>query len=228
VSLSFDLIELAARGEIHVSWAQALAPVQEELNDLATFLETEQRAGIAVLPATVNILRVFRMPVEDVRVLIVGQDPYPTAGHAIGRSFAVAAHVRPFPRSLTNIFAELVSDTGTTPPPDGDLERWSDQGVMLLNRVLSVREGEAGSHRGRGWEVITDQAIRILEARNLPLVAILWGAHAATLRPLLGSTPIIGSAHPSPLSARRGFFTSRPFTRTNAFLVQQGAIPIIW
>jgi uracil-DNA glycosylase len=174
------------------------------------------------------VLRAFTYPLDDVRVLIVGQDPYPTPGHAIGLSFAVDPHVRPVPRSLQNIYKELHDDLGLPIPPNGDLTPWASHGVMLLNRVLTVRAGVAGSHRGVGWEAVTETAIRALVARGKPLVAILWGRDAGTLRPLLGSTPIISSAHPSPLSASGGFFGSRPFSRANELLIGLGAEPIDW
>jgi len=174
------------------------------------------------------VLRAFRRPPGDVRVLITGQDPYPTPRHAVGLSFSTARDVRPLPRSLANIYAERQSDLGIPPAVHGDLSAWSDQGVLLLNRVLTVAPGNAGSHRGRGWEEVTALAIRTLVARPDPLVAVLWGKDADGLRPLLGETPVIASAHPSPLSARRGFFGSRPFSRTDAQLVQQGAGPIDW
>jgi uracil-DNA glycosylase len=167
-------------------------------------------------------------------VLIVGQDPYPTPGHAIGLSFAVDGATRPVPRSLANIYKELDADLGLPPRIHGDLSGWADQGVLLLNRVLSVRAGEAGSHRNKGWEDITAAAIGALANRStasgarMPLVAILWGKDAETVRPLLGSTPVIASAHPSPLSAARGFFGSRPFSRANKLLQEQGDGTVDW
>ncbi|HEX7834282.1 MAG TPA: uracil-DNA glycosylase, partial [Pseudolysinimonas sp.] len=170
----------------------------------------------------------FTAPLDDVRVLIVGQDPYPTPGHPIGLSFAVDPGVRPVPRSLQNIYAELRDDLGIPTPAHGDLTPWSRQGVLLLNRVLTVRAGVSGSHRGKGWEEVTEHAIRALVARGGPLVAILWGRDAGTLRPLLGDTPVIASAHPSPLSASSGFFGSKPFSRANQLLVAAGAEPIDW
>ena len=191
-------------------------------------LRGESAAERAWLPAPDAVLRAFRAPLSDVRVLIVGQDPYPTPGHPIGLSFAVDRHVRPLPRSLGNIYAELRDDLGVTTPAHGDLTPWAEHGVMLLNRVLTVGAGDAGSHRRRGWEAVTDHAIRSLVARDAPLVAILWGKDAQTLRPLLGDRPIIESAHPSPLSARRGFFGSRPFSRANELLRAQGAADIDW
>ncbi|MGH3665925.1 MAG: uracil-DNA glycosylase, partial [Egibacteraceae bacterium] len=166
-------------------------------------------------------------PFADVRVLLVGQDPYPTPGHPIGLCFSVAADVRPLPASLANIFREYGDDLGHPSPSNGDLTPWTRQGVMLLNRVLTVRAGTPGSHRGKGWEAFTETAIRALLTRHRPLVAILWGGDARKLKPLLGSTPVVESAHPSPLSCR-GFFGSRPFSRANALLASQGAEPVDW
>ena len=195
---------------------------------LGDFLRAETAAGRRYLPAGENVLRAFVAPLADVRVLIVGQDPYPTPGHPIGLSFAVDPGVRPVPRSLQNIYAELRDDLGIPTPAHGDLTAWSRQGVLLLNRVLTVQAGVSGSHRGKGWEEVTELAIRALVARGTPLVAILWGRDAGTLRPLLGDTPVIASAHPSPLSASSGFFGSRPFSRANELLVAAGAEPIDW
>ncbi len=160
-------------------------------------------------------------------MLVVGQDPYPTPGHPMGLSFSVQPHVRPVPRSLQNIFAELADDVGAPTPANGDLSAWSDQGVMLLNRVLTVRPGEPGSHRGQGWEAVTEAAIRALVARDAPLVAIL-GPRRRDPAPDARRHPVVASAHPSPLSARRGFFGSRPFSRVNELLVAQGADPVDW
>ncbi|HEY5320276.1 MAG TPA: uracil-DNA glycosylase [Galbitalea sp.] len=209
-------------------WAAALAPAATEVAKMGDFLRAENAAGRHYLPAGANVLRAFTYPLADVRVLIVGQDPYPTPGHAIGLSFAVDPAVRPVPRSLQNIYQELRDDLGLPVPAHGDLTAWARHGVLLLNRVLTVRPGASGSHRGLGWEAITELAIRALVERDGPLVAILWGRDAGTLRPLLGSTPIIASAHPSPLSARNGFFGSKPFSRANDLLAEQGAAPIDW
>lgn len=222
------LAELAASGRIDPGWADALAPVQPVITELGERLRAEQAAGRGYLPAGNHVLRAFQRPLADVRVLITGQDPYPTPGHPIGLSFAVDHHVRPLPRSLANIYRERESDLGIPPAPHGDLTAWSDQGVLLLNRVLTVRPGTPASHRGWGWEQVTELAIRTLVARDQPLVAILWGRDAANLRPMLADTPVIASAHPSPLSASRGFFGSRPFSRANALLEQSGAAPIDW
>jgi uracil-DNA glycosylase len=213
---------------VEAGWAEALAPVSGQIAAMGDFLRTEVAAGHRYLPAGDNILRAFRQPFADVRVLIVGQDPYPTPGHPVGLSFSVAPDVRPIPRSLQNIYRELGTDLGLATPPNGDLTPWTEHGVLLLNRVLTLAPGESGSHRGKGWEVVTDQAIRALVARGTPLVAILWGRDAQTLAPVLGAVPRIESAHPSPMSADRGFFGSRPFSRANALLVEQGAAPVNW
>ncbi|GAA0996400.1 uracil-DNA glycosylase [Subtercola frigoramans] len=199
-----------------------------QIRQLGDFLRAEVASGRGYLPAGDDVFRAFRFPFDEVRVLVVGQDPYPTPGHPIGLSFAVDQRVRPLPRSLQNIFRELGDDLGEPSAVHGDLTAWSRHGVMLLNRVLTVQPGQAASHRGKGWEAVTDQAIRALVARQTPLVVILWGKDAATLRPLLGEVPVIESAHPSPLSAYRGFFGSRPFSRANALLLEQGAAPIDW
>ncbi len=209
-------------------WAEALAPVAANIEAMGQFLRAEIAAGESYLPSGDNVLRAFAEPMADVKVLITGQDPYPTPGHPVGLSFSVAADVRPLPRSLNNIFTELQADLGIPPSPTGDLSPWAKQGVLLLNRVLTVRPGAPASHRGKGWEAITEQAIRALVARDRPLVAILWGRDAQSLKPMLGTTPTIESAHPSPLSASRGFFGSRPFSRANELLVAQGAQPVQW
>jgi len=209
-------------------WAHALAPVEHRIASAGDFLRAEVAAGRPYLPSGERILRAFGEPLADVRVLVVGQDPYPTPGHAVGLSFSVEPHVRPLPKSLVNIFRELVDDVGVEPPVSGDLTPWSKQGVLLLNRVLSVRAGSAGSHRGRGWEEVTERAIHALVERGGPLVAILWGRDAQTLKPMLRGVPCVESAHPSPLSAHRGFFGSKPFSRVNALLADQGAAPVDW
>ena len=208
-------------------WAKALEPVSDRIAELGDFLRAEVSAGRGYLPAGPNVLRAFKQPLDDVRVLIVGQDPYPTPGHPVGLSFSVAPGVAP-PRSLNNIFRELHDDLGIARPSSGDLTPWTERGVLLLNRVLTVAPGASGSHRGKGWEDVTDQAIRALVDRDEPLVAILWGRDAQNLRPLLADVPRIESAHPSPMSADRGFFGSRPFSRVNAELEDLGAAPINW
>ncbi|MCA0379076.1 MAG: uracil-DNA glycosylase [Actinobacteria bacterium] len=223
-----NLQQLAGAGHIAPDWADALAPVEGQLAELGRFLNEERARGQQVLPAGSRILAAFQRPLADVRVLIVGQDPYPTPGHPIGLSFATAPDVRPIPRSLQNMYRELNDDLGIEPAPHGDLSAWADHGVMLLNRVLTVRAGAPASHRGKGWEAITECAIRALVARGGPLVAILWGNDARQLAAMLGDVPRIESVHPSPLSASRGFFGSRPFSRANAALETQGAEPVDW
>jgi len=213
---------------VEAGWAKALAPVAPQITAMGEFLRAELAAGRRYLPAGEHVLRAFTQPFADVRVLIVGQDPYPTQGHPIGLSFAVERHVRPVPRSLQNIYRELRSDLGINPPEHGDLTSWTEHGVLLLNRCLTVAPGASAAHRGKGWEAVTDQAIRALVERGTPLVAILWGRDAQTLQPLLDDTPVIKSAHPSPMSASNGFFGSRPFSRANALLVEQGAEPVDW
>jgi uracil-DNA glycosylase len=213
---------------VEPGWAAALSPVAGQISAMGEFLRAEIAAGRTYLPAGPNVLRAFGQPFADVRVLIVGQDPYPTPGHPIGLSFAVERDVRPIPRSLQNIYRELRSDLGVATPDHGDLTAWAAHGVLLLNRVLTVRPGASAAHRGKGWEAVTEQAIRALVARDAPLVAILWGRDAQTLKPMLGSTPYIESAHPSPMSADRGFFGSRPFSRANALLVERGGEPVDW
>lgn len=216
------------RSQVAADWADALEPVAADIAAAGEFLRSEIAAGHSYLPAGQNILRAFRDPLANVRVLVSGQDPYPTPGHPMGLSFSVEPDVRPLPASLNNIFRELQDDLGVPPSEHGDLSAWASQGVLLLNRVLTVRAGASASHRGKGWERVTEQAIRALVARGGPLVAVLWGRDAQTLKPMLGSTPVIESAHPSPLSASRGFFGSRPFSRVNALLQEQGAEPINW
>jgi uracil-DNA glycosylase len=226
--MAMTLPELAETGLLDPGWATALAPVAPDIAALGDRLRAESAAGRRYLPAGERVLRAFQRPLDGVKVLIVGQDPYPTPGHPIGLSFAVDRGVRPLPRSLMNIYLELHSDLGIPPAAHGDLSGWSDQGVMLLNRVLTVAPGAPASHRGWGWEKVTEHAIRTLVGRDRPLVAILWGRDAASLRPMLGATPVIESPHPSPLSASRGFFGSRPFSRVNRLLEEQGAPPVDW
>lgn len=247
------LRELVENGLIAADWAEALLPAMGQLGELEQFLAEERSATQAIvpragqenelpgfsdrdegqresriLPSNDLVLAAFQRPLADVRVLIVGQDPYPTPGHPIGLAFATSPKVRPLPRSLVNIYRELRDDLGIEPAPHGDLTAWADRGVLLLNRVLTVRAGAAGSHRGKGWEAVTERAIRALVARGGPLVAILWGKDARKLSPMLCDIPRIESAHPSPLSASRGFFGSKPFSRANAALQAQGATPIDW
>jgi uracil-DNA glycosylase len=213
---------------VEPGWAEALTPVAGRIAAMGDFLRAEIAAGHTYLPAGKHVLRAFQQPFDEVRVLIVGQDPYPTPGMAIGLSFAVAPDVRRLPGSLENIFRELQADLGVPRPSNGDLTPWTQQGVLLLNRALTTAPGKPGAHRGKGWEEVTEQAIRALVARGKPLVSVLWGRDARNLRPLLDDLPAIESAHPSPMSADRGFFGSRPFSRTNEFLVRDGEQPVDW
>lgn len=213
---------------VEAGWAEALAPVADKIAAMGDFLRAEVAAGRRYLPAGENVLRAFRQPFHEVRVLIVGQDPYPTPGHPVGLSFSVAPDVRPLPKSLINIFQEYATDLGHPAPSNGDLSPWTERGVLLLNRALTVAPGRPNSHQGKGWEDVTEQAIRALSQRGGPLVAILWGRNARNLRPLLEPVPCIESAHPSPMSAASGFFGSRPFSRANAALEKQGAEPVDW
>ena len=222
------LAGLVEKGLVAPDWAEALAPVDERIAAMGRFLREEVAAGHAYQPSGDRVFRAFERPLADVRVLVVGQDPYPNPSHPVGLSFAVAPEVRPLPPSLVNIYKELEADLGHAPVAHGDLTAWADQGVMLLNRVLTVRPGDSNSHRGRGWEEVTSCAISALAARGGPCVAILWGSAAQTLKPLLGPVPWVESAHPSPLSAHRGFLGSAPFSRVDRMLQEQGGEPVDW
>jgi uracil-DNA glycosylase len=213
---------------VEAGWATALGPVADRISGMGDYLRAEIGAGRRYLPAGENVLRAFQQPFQDVRVLIVGQDPYPTPGHPIGLCFAVAPDVRPLPKSLVNIYKEYADDLGHPLPSNGDLTPWTEQGVLLLNRALTVRPGAPNSHQGKGWEEVTEQAIKALAARGGPLVPILWGSNARKLKPLLNGVQCIESVHPSPLSAHNGFFGSKPFSRANALLAEQGAQPVDW
>lgn len=213
---------------VEAGWADALAPVADQIARMGAFLREQIAAGKRYLPAGDRVLRAFQQPFADVRVLIVGQDPYPTPGHPVGLSFSVEPSVRRLPGSLVNIFREYSADLGYPPPSNGDLTPWAEHGVLLLNRVLTVEPGKPGSHRGMGWEEVTEQAIRALVKRDQPLAAILWGRDARNTAPMLGSVPRIESAHPSPMSAHNGFFGTRPFSRANQLLQRQGGDPVDW
>ena len=224
-----DLVEpVPGLGPVHRSWLPVLGPQQGRLEDIAARLGAEEAAGVACLPARPSVLRALGQPLPEVRVLLLGQDPYPTPGHAVGLSFSVGPDVRPLPRSLRNVLLEREADLGLPVPASGDLSAWAARGVLLLNRVLTVRPGEAGSHRGLGWEQVTEAVVRALVGRGTPLVAVLWGREARGLAPLLGGVATVESAHPSPLSASRGFVGSRPFSRVDEALVAQGADPVGW
>ena len=222
------LAGLVAKGLVAEDWAEALAPVDGRIAAMGEFLRRELRDGHTYLPHGDQVLRAFSRPLADVKVLVVGQDPYPTPGHPVGLSFSVAPDVRPLPKSLVNIYRELVDDVGCAPPSTGDLTPWFERGVMLLNRALTVRPGAPASHRGRGWEAVTEHAIGVLARRGGPMAAVLWGRDAQGLQPMLGAVPWVASVHPSPLSASRGFFGSRPFSRVNSLLEKQGGAPVDW
>jgi uracil-DNA glycosylase len=228
VSDHSPLAGLVDKGLVAPDWADALAPVDERIGRMGEFLRSEVAAGRSYLPAGDQILRAFQRPLADVKVLVVGQDPYPTPGHPVGLSFSVAPDVRPVPRSLVNIYLELVDDLGVPKPTNGDLSAWADAGVLLLNRALTVAPGQPASHRGKGWEAVTERAISALATRGGPLAAILWGRDAQSLKPMLGGVPWVESVHPSPLSAHRGFFGSKPFSRVNRMLEEQGGRPVDW
>ena len=213
---------------VEAGWADALAPVEDQIARVGVFLREQIAAGKRYLPAGDQVLRAFKQPFADVRVLIVGQDPYPTPGHPVGLSFSVDPGVKRLPGSLVNIFREYSEDLGLPRPSNGDLTPWTERGVLLLNRVLTVEPGKPGSHRGKGWEEVTEQAIRALAERDAPLAAILWGRDARNLAPLLGPQRCVESAHPSPMSAHNGFFGTRPFSRANELLKQQGGDPVDW
>lgn len=219
---------MALDDQVGPGWAAALEPVADDIAAMGDFLRAEQAAGRRFLPRGEDVFASLRMPFDDVRVLVVGQDPYPTPGHPIGLAFAVAPDVRPLPKSLRNIFTELVDDLDVPMPSSGDLTPWVDQGVLLLNRSLTVRPHAPASHRDAGWASVTDHVVDALVARGRPLVAILWGRQAQSVQPRLDGSPAITSPHPSPLSAHRGFFGSRPFSRANALLAEQGAAPVDW
>lgn len=212
---------------VEPGWAKALEPVSDRIHEMGAFLRREIDEGRTYLPAGENILRAFQQPFDDIRVLIVGQDPYPTPGHAVGLSFSVAPDVK-LPGSLRNIFREYRDDLGHPEPTNGDLTPWNERGIMLLNRVLTVTPNKSGSHRDKGWEAVTDQAIRALADRDTPLVAILWGRAARSLRPLMPGVPCVESPHPSPMVTTKGFYGSRPFSRANAMLQERGGQPVDW
>jgi uracil-DNA glycosylase len=212
--------------QMHPSWQTALADARPLLAAIEAKLDAHPGEFV---PAKGHVMRAFEQPLDDVRVLIVGQDPYPTAGHAIGLSFAVNTDVKPLPRSLKNILIELKDDLGKSVTSDGDLSRWSKQGVLLLNRHLTTDLAEAGAHTDIGWAAFTDKVITVLNRKlGRKLVAILWGAQAQQLSGALCDCLVLSSAHPSPLSARRGFFGSKPFSKTNEALIQVGEQPIDW
>ena len=226
-------MQLQGTAGIDQTWLDAIGGEFDKsyMQDLAVFLNQEAQQGKNILPPPdmrFNALKATAL--NQIKVVILGQDPYPTKGHAHGLSFSVLPTVKPLPRSLNNIYKELKSDLGIDNKHTGYLQPWAEQGVLLLNTVLSVEEGNANSHQKRGWERFTDEIIKAVNAQDNPVVFILWGAPAQKKAALIDETKhlIIKSAHPSPLSAKNGFFDSKPFSRSNAFLVEQGRTPINW
>jgi uracil-DNA glycosylase len=218
------------------SWRPVLEPAlaTPEARKLGGWLKAEEAAGKAVYPPRGTRLAALALtPLPEVRCVILGQDPYHGAGQAHGLAFSVQAGVKP-PPSLVNIYKEMEADLGLPRPATGDLTPWAKQGVLLLNNTLTVEAGQAGSHAGRGWDAITDACVAAVAASDLPTVFILWGSHArkkASRVPALARNSahlILASAHPSPLSAHNGFFGSRPFSQTNAFLEEHGRGAIDW
>ena len=220
---------------IPASWRPALQPVLEtdEARRLGGWLQAEEDAGKTVYPPRGSRLKALELtPLDQVKVVILGQDPYHGAGQAMGLSFSVPQGIK-VPPSLVNIYKELESDLGIARPAHGDLSRWAQQGVLLLNNTLTVEDSKAGSHAGRGWDALTDASVAAVAAREEPSVFILWGSHAQAKAKRIGGLRggphhIIESPHPSPLSAYRGFFGSRPFSRANEFLSANGRGPIDW
>lgn len=212
--------------QMHPSWQAAMPDAKPILDRLEAKLKER---GTHYLPEKNLVMRAFEAPLDEIRVVIIGQDPYPTVGHAIGLSFAVSAETKPLPRSLKNILRELGDDLGKSVERNGDLSKWAGRGVFLLNRHLTTDAADAGAHADLGWAAFTDMAIRALNRkRGRALVAILWGNQAQQLAPALCDAQVIASAHPSPLSARRGFFGSKPFSKANAALLAVGESPIDW
>jgi len=220
---------------LHESWLSVLRPEFDEsyMKALKTFLAEEREGGQRVFPRPSEWFRALDLtPLDQVRVVILGQDPYHGEGQAHGLAFSVQPGVRP-PPSLVNIYKEMASDLGIAPPSHGLLDHWARQGVLLLNSVLTVRMGQAASHQGRGWERFTDAVIRAVAAKPEPVVFILWGAYAQKKAGFVremgeGRHCVLTSVHPSPLSARGGFFGSKPFSKANAFLAEHGQPPIDW
>ncbi|MCU9520023.1 uracil-DNA glycosylase [Corynebacterium sp. ES2794-CONJ1] len=218
---------------IHPSWREPLREIAPLINAMGEFLQREEEAGIPIAPPAHLRWRALQTPLASTNVLIIGQDPYPTPGHAQGLAFSIAPGIWPPARSLSNIFRELSDDLSIPQPTTGDLSAWQQQGVMLLNTVLTVRAeaNGAGSHRNKGWEHITAHIVDTLINRQQPLVAILWGREAQKLSPHFAGHPdsmVISSPHPSPLSARRGFFGSRPFSRANEYLRDHKLPSVEW
>jgi uracil-DNA glycosylase len=207
--------------QLHASWRVELSGLEEHFKVIEAKI-----SGQIITPEYPQILRAFSTPIEEIRIVIVGQDPYPRKGHAHGLAFSVDSSVRPLPATLRNIFQELRSDCGKEIPVSGDLSAWTNQGVFLLNRILTTEEGESLAHKDFGWQEITDAVAKILGSRET--IAILWGRNAQELATYFRDDLVIASAHPSPLSSYRGFFGSKPFSRANQLLEKQGCASILW
>lgn len=206
---------------VHPDWLEALADVRGKIESIESSLSDK-----TYNPSPENVLRALKFPLSSVKVVIFGQDPYPTSSHAMGLAFSVPSNIKPLPKSLVNIYKELHDDMGCGFPTSGDLTPWVRQGVALINRVLTVPNGESNGHVNLGWQTVTDEIARVLGERDI--VAILWGKNAGELSPLFRDDWVIKSAHPSPLSAHRGFFGSRPFSKANGILKEHGLGEINW
>ena len=218
--------------KLHDSWKASLAPEFAEpyMQGLKTFLKAEKAGGKRIFPKGAEYFRALDLtPLDKVKVVILGQDPYHGEGQAHGLCFSVRPGVRP-PPSLVNIYKELEADLGIPRPRHGFLEHWAEQGVLLLNSVLTVEMAQAASHQGKGWEKFTDAIIRLVNARPEPVVFLLWGAYAQRKAAFVdaGRHLVLKAAHPSPLSAHNGFLGSRPFSQSNGFLERHGMTPIDW
>nr|WP_010132913.1 uracil-DNA glycosylase [Microbulbifer agarilyticus] len=218
--------------KIHPSWYAVLESQfdQPYMAELRAFLQQEKQAGKSIFPPSTQVFNAFNStPFDQVKVVILGQDPYHGAGQAHGLCFSVMPGVR-IPPSLKNIYKEMESDLGIVPPDHGCLQPWAEQGVLLLNATLTVEESKAGAHQGRGWEQFTDAAVHALAEQRDGLVFILWGSYAQKKGGFIDNRRhlVLRGPHPSPLSAHRGFFGTRPFSQANAYLQQRGAAPIDW
>jgi uracil-DNA glycosylase len=207
-------------------WKEVLQDHNSKIDELGTKLQKKADQGERILPDKKHLFRALELKPEQVKVIIVGQDPYPNISDAIGLSFAVPARKTGLPGSLLNIQKEIMTDIGSTTTADGDLTKWASQGVMLLNRVLTVTAGESGSHSKLGWQEITEKIVA--HCANLGAVGLLWGSSARELAHLFSEDCLVEGVHPSPLSAHRGFLGSKPFSRVNQLLENKGKTAIIW
>jgi len=218
--------------ELPTLWKSHLDPEFEKdyMQRLHAFLRDEKDQAKAILPhSSLWFNALTTTDLDQVKVVILGQDPYPTPGHAHGLCFSVMPEVKPIPKSLINIYKELEDDLGIV-NSHGNLQSWADQGVLLLNSVLTVEAGKANSHQGQGWEQLTDRIIEVLNEQTSPIAFVLWGAYAQKKGSIVNNPHhlVLRSPHPSPLSAYRGFFGSKPFSKINNFLIEKGKEPINW